>query len=342
MGRCTSNVTSIRPLAAGAFTARLSTRHASSATPLRALPVRLSHKYGQLNARAVQTDLEQNHGRKVATSYIQNVAEWVGGIAGAKEELWEYELPPLDADITTIVISLDGAMIPMADSSGYREAMVGALSLYDGQGERQHTLYLAAAPEYGKAEFKQRMEREIARLKQQFPEALYLGIADGAATNWAFLEQHTEQQLIDFFHASEYVAKIARAAHPQAKAKAKREHWQSEHCSRLKHQPDAVTTLIDEATQLSRASHTLPAGPRRPRQRPDLLRQSSPPDGLRPLRRRRLADRLGRHRGRVQDPRQAAPVRLRHALEERRRQDRAQLTRPQPNHRALDPVLAAH
>ena len=211
----------------------------------------LSHKYGQLNARAVQTDLEQNHGRKVATSYIQNVAEWVGGIAGAKEELWDYELPALDADITTIVISLDGAMIPMADSSGYREAMVGALSLYDGQGERQHTLYLAAAPEYGKAEFKQRMEGEIARLKQQFPEALYLGIADGAATNWAFLEQHTEQQLIDFFHASEYLAKIARAAHPQAKAKAKREHWQSEHCSRLKHQPDAVTTLIDEAIQLS-------------------------------------------------------------------------------------------
>jgi len=35
----------------------------------------LSHKYGQLNARAVQTDLAWNHGRKVATSYIQNVAE---------------------------------------------------------------------------------------------------------------------------------------------------------------------------------------------------------------------------------------------------------------------------
>jgi hypothetical protein len=43
------------------------------ATPLFARP--LSHKYAQLNVRAVQTDLEQNHGRKVATSYIQNVAE---------------------------------------------------------------------------------------------------------------------------------------------------------------------------------------------------------------------------------------------------------------------------
>ena len=46
----------------------------------------LSHKYAQLNVRAVQTDLEQNHGRKVARSYIQHVAEWVGNIAAAQEE----------------------------------------------------------------------------------------------------------------------------------------------------------------------------------------------------------------------------------------------------------------
>ena len=211
----------------------------------------LSHEYGQLNARAVQTDLEQNHGRTVATSYIQNVAEWVGGIAGAKEERWEYELPALQSAITAIVIGLDGAMIPIADSPGSREAMVGALSLYDSQDERQHTVYLAAAPEHGKAAFKQRMEREIVRIKQQFPEALSLGSADGTATNWAFLEQHTQRQLIDFHHAIEYVAKIARAAHPQAKAKAKRDLWQSEHCARLKHQPDALATLIEEATQLA-------------------------------------------------------------------------------------------
>ena len=123
----------------------------------------LSHKYAQLNVRAVQRDLEQNHGRKVATSYIQNVAEYVGSIATAKEETWEYALPPLDVPMAAIVISLDGAMIPMADSAGYREAMAGALSFYDHDGERQHTIYLAAAPEYGKQTFLARLEREIAR-----------------------------------------------------------------------------------------------------------------------------------------------------------------------------------
>ena len=38
--------------------------------------------------------------------------------------------------IATVVVSLDGAMIPMADSEGYREAMVGTLSFYDPEGER--------------------------------------------------------------------------------------------------------------------------------------------------------------------------------------------------------------
>ena len=38
-------------------------------------------------------------------------------------------------------------MIPMVDSAGSREAMAGTLSFYDGEGERQHTIYLAAAPE---------------------------------------------------------------------------------------------------------------------------------------------------------------------------------------------------
>ncbi|MBL8407296.1 MAG: ISKra4 family transposase [Candidatus Accumulibacter sp.] len=212
----------------------------------------LSHKYAQLNVRAVQADLEQNHGRKVAASYIQNVAEWVGTIATATEEDWAYAMPALDAPIATVVVSLDGAMIPMADSAGYREAMVGTLSFYDPEGERQHTIYLAAAPEYGKKEFLHRMEREILRAKQHFPKALYLGIADGAASNWRFLEQHTDRQLIDFFHATDYVGKVAQATHPHRQAEGKRAQWQHEYCKKLKHDPDALDVLIGEAARLAR------------------------------------------------------------------------------------------
>lgn len=211
----------------------------------------LSHKYAQLNARAVQADLEQNHGRTVAASYIQNVAEWVGDIATAKEEDWEYAMPALERPIATVVVSLDGAMIPMADAAGYREAMVGTLSFYDHAGERQHSIYLAAAPEYGKQAFLQRMEREIVRAKQHFPAALYLGIADGAASNWRFLERHTDRQLIDFFHATEYVGKVAQATYPYRQAEGQRAQWQHEYCTKLKHDPDALDVLIGEAARLS-------------------------------------------------------------------------------------------
>ena len=212
----------------------------------------ISHKYAQLNAGAVQRDLEQNHGRAVAKSYIQHVAEWVGNIALAKEEDWEYAMPKLARAVETVMVSLDGAMIPMADSEGYREAMVGTLSFYDGAGERAHTIYLAAAPEYGKHAFSQRLACEIARAKQHYPDARYVGIADGAASNWSFLEQHTQRQLIDFFHVTEYVSKLAQARYPQRGAENQRSRWQHQQCSDLKRDPKAVDVLIEQAATLSR------------------------------------------------------------------------------------------
>ena len=71
----------------------------------------LSHKYANMNAPAVCLDLEDNHHRKIAHSYLQDVSDWVGGITQAKEELWEYDIPPLEEAITTIFVSLDGAYL---------------------------------------------------------------------------------------------------------------------------------------------------------------------------------------------------------------------------------------
>jgi hypothetical protein len=201
--------------------------------------------------RAVQADLEQNPGRTIATASIQNVAEWVGTLATANEEDWEYTMPTLASPIATVVVSLDGAMIPLADRAGYREAMAGTLSFYDGEGERQHTLYLAAAPESGKQAFLHRLERASRRAKQHCPVALYLGLADGAASHWRFLEQHTDRQLIDFFHATEYVGKIAQATDPPRQAASQRAQWQHEHCGTLKHDPAALDRLSGDAARLS-------------------------------------------------------------------------------------------
>ena len=211
----------------------------------------ISHKYAVMNAPSVCLDLETNHHRKIAHSYLQDVGDWVGSIAQAKEEVWTYDTPPLDAAITTIAISLDGAYVLMREE-GYREAMVGNLSLYDVAGKRQHTVYLGEAPEYGKGTFFKRLEKEINTVKKHYPNALYLGIADGASSNWRYLEKHTDRQLLDFFHVTEYLAKVAYAAYPGKTDKPKRTLWLDERCQQLKHQPNTAETLISEMETLSR------------------------------------------------------------------------------------------
>ncbi|UXE59207.1 MAG: hypothetical protein KA717_25275 [Woronichinia naegeliana WA131] len=48
------------------------------------------------------------------------------------------------SQIATAGIGLDGTCMLMCED-GYREAMVGTVSLYDSEGERQHTIYLGSA-----------------------------------------------------------------------------------------------------------------------------------------------------------------------------------------------------
>ena len=128
----------------------------------------LAHKYANMNAPAVCQDLEDNHHRSITHSYLQDVSDWVGSIAQAQEELWEYAVPPLDEAITTIVVSLDGAYALMRDE-GYREAMVGNISLYDVTGKRQHTVYIGEAPQYGKSAFFSVWNKKLLRSKSTIP-----------------------------------------------------------------------------------------------------------------------------------------------------------------------------
>jgi hypothetical protein len=103
-------------------------------------------------------------------------------VALAKQEDWSYQLPKLESPPASVALSLDGTCTLMCED-GWREAMVGTLAFYDAEGERQHTVYLAATPEYGKAKFLGQMEAEIVRAKAKCPSAHYVGIADGAKGN---------------------------------------------------------------------------------------------------------------------------------------------------------------
>src|SRR6201996_7940122 len=110
----------------------------------------LSHKYAEFSSPRAQVDLQENHGRPVSRCLIQDVADAVAAAVSAKEEDWGYALPKFEDTPSTVAVSLDGTCLLMGEG-GWRETMVGALAFYDDEGERQHTIYLAATPEYGKA-----------------------------------------------------------------------------------------------------------------------------------------------------------------------------------------------
>jgi hypothetical protein len=209
----------------------------------------LSHKYAEGSSPKVQLDLETNHGRSVSRCLIQDVADAVAAAVLAKEEDWGYTLPKFEGPPSTVAVGLDGTCLLMGED-GWRETMVGTLSFYDREGERLHTVYLAATPEYGKAKFLGRLEQEIARARAKCPDARYVGIADGAKGNWEFLGRHTDVQVTDFWHAVEYLGKAAVVlyrGHPQA-----RKAWLDEACHRLKHESGGAAWVLKRLRTLAR------------------------------------------------------------------------------------------
>ncbi|MCI0565436.1 MAG: ISKra4 family transposase [Nitrososphaera sp.] len=203
----------------------------------------VSHKYANGASTIVRRDLLENHGRDCPRSFLQNLSDAVGSVAQAKEENWHYETPNVDKPVSTVSIGTDGTCMLLCED-GYREAMTGTVTLYDREGERQHTVYIGATPEYGKATFYERMDREISHIKNLYPDATYVGLADGAKCNWEFLEPHTTVQILDFYHAAEYITKASYAAHPRNEGQ--REQWVENHCHDLKHKQGAASRLIKE------------------------------------------------------------------------------------------------
>ena len=179
----------------------------------------------------------------MARRFIQEVADAVATVALAKEEDWEYELPASEKPVATIIIGLDGTCMVMCED-GWREAMVGTLGLYDKDGERLHTISTAATPESGKLTFLDRLDREIDRVKAAYPDARYVGLADGAKDNWTYLELKTQTQVVDFWHAPQYV--WSAAADLFAESGAGMREWVDGWCHRLKHESGAAQALIAE------------------------------------------------------------------------------------------------
>jgi hypothetical protein len=207
----------------------------------------VSGKYTRFGAEAICEDLLECNGRSLSKNYAKKLSDYVGTIAQHYETEWEYDLPEFDTPVSSIVLGLDGTCMLM-HKDGWREAMCGTISFYDSDGQRIHTIYCAATPEYGKDKFKTRFTREIQRVKASFPDVLYIGLADGAKDNWSFLEPFCDRTLLDFYHAREYITKAASAIFGDSKQRLdQKNQWIDLWSSKLKHKHGAAARFIAES-----------------------------------------------------------------------------------------------
>jgi len=206
----------------------------------------VSHKMSEMAAPPAQRDFEVNHNRKIAHAMMQRLSEAVASVVQTKEESWSYTVPQVkEAEVKTISIGLDGTCMLMCGGA-YRQAMVGTIALYDENGDRQHTTYIAAPPEYGKETFKSRLTREIERATALYPSAIKIGVADGAHDNWDYLVKHTDKQTLDFYHATEYLTDVADTLFTSL---IERKRWLNDRCHELKHTPGSAQRILDEMIQ---------------------------------------------------------------------------------------------
>lgn len=211
-----------------------------TATPLMARQTACKYAHG--DASAAVADFA-GHGRSVARTYVRELGRDVACVAAEKEGRWSYAVEPGE-EVHTVSVGVDGACALMLED-GWRQVMAGTIALYNRDGGRLHTTYVAAAPEYGKGTFFERMDRELAAVKRACPGARYTGVADGAADHWPWLSANTTWQTVDFWHAAEYLngASEAMAA---GVAGTTAEAWAQGACHRLKHGKGAAASLARE------------------------------------------------------------------------------------------------
>ena len=220
-----------------------SARMILNATPRLAKIV--SYKYAETGADAVVDDLRECHHRKISNRYVKSLGDTVGAYAVAKEETWNYALPKFERPCSSISIGVDGTCM-LLHKDGWRLAMAGTIAFYDAQGERLHTIYAGArTPEYGKEKVPHEIpSRSGSGGRNAYPSVPYIGLGDGAADNWSYLKPMTDQQTLDFYHASEYVGKAAVVMFKGAKKKAEREAWLENQLHQLKHKQGAASRLL--------------------------------------------------------------------------------------------------
>ena len=174
-------------------------------------------------ARRVVKRFEGHHQISYSKDLVRDLHTHLSGHLKQVEDRWNYETAPAEIlkQVVTVSISRDGAMAHMLDGkasspvrvAGWRECMCGVVCLYNVELECIHTTYIGVGPQKDKPAFTYQLTKEVNKLKQELEavgvQPTYVGVADGAVTNWTQLDSLTDRQVTDYFHVSERLGKVA-------------------------------------------------------------------------------------------------------------------------------------
>lgn len=157
------------------------------------------------------------------------------------------EQEPVPSHTKAMVVSLDGVNVLMHEAgkkrgrksrkpmdnpseetpTSYQNAMVGSISLHrspekeETGPQRLSSRYLAQMPEDGFGAFRSRLDAEVAATVKKLPPRCHkVLLLDGSRALWNYVDGSPQYRrylkVVDYFHATEYLAKAAEAAYGSA------------------------------------------------------------------------------------------------------------------------------
>ena len=240
-----------------------------NATP--ALAERVGHLAVGHTQREVLQRLAEDHDvvwsvgvlRKVTAAVSEGMAEHLH--QAQKAQLLEW-LRQADGSKGRRAIVLaagrDGIMLPIRGETTYKEGAVATIAVYDRRGRRLGTVYLGQMPEAYQTTLSNQLTRLLAEVLREWqghwPRLVY--VTDAGYHPTKYFEdvlnslddpRHPGRRLtwiwvVDFYHASEYLAKLANALFDDVKAShawlKRMRHW-------LKHEWRAVFRILHSAAK---------------------------------------------------------------------------------------------
>jgi hypothetical protein len=163
----------------------------------------------------------------------------------------------------TLSVGRDGIMLPIRGQTKYKEAAVATVAVYDRRGHRVGTVYVGQMPQAYQTALSDDLTRLLTSVLQAWegpmPRLVYVTDAGYHPTEYfdtvlAHMEnpRHPGQKLewtrvVDFYHASEYIAKLSQALFPDDGRAAHA--WQHRMRHKLKEDPNAVFNILHSAAK---------------------------------------------------------------------------------------------